>query len=97
MTIIRSDLWKQIKDPNIIVNEEEECIQGVTHDGLKIVRVTHMTLHFGKLHVIHPVLIVDKIAHKFIHGNDFLTQYKCDLLNSAKSIVFGGEQVPYTL
>ena len=53
-----------------------------------------MTLHFGKLHVKHPVLIVDKIAHKFILGNDFLTQDKCDLLNAAKAIVFGGEQVP---
>ena len=56
-----------------------------------------MTLHFGKLHVKHPVLIVDKIAHKFILGNDFLTQYKCDLLNFAKAIVFGNVQVPYTL
>ena len=73
MTIIRSDLWKQIKDPNSLVNEEEECFQGVTHDGLKIVGVTHMTLHFGKLHVKHPVHIVDKIAHKFILGNNFLT------------------------
>ena len=56
-----------------------------------------MTLHFGKLLVKHSVLIVDKIAHKFIVGNDFLTQYKCDLLNSAKAIVFGGEQILYTL
>ena len=69
----------------------------MTHDGLKIVGVTQMTLHFGKLHVKHTMLIVDKIAHKFILGNDFLTQYKCDLLNSAKAIVFGREQVPYTL
>ena len=46
---------------------------------------------------MHPVLIVDKIAHKFILGNDFLTKYNCDLLNSAKAIVFGGQQVPYTL
>ena len=97
VTFIRSDLWKQIKDPNSLVNKEQECFQGVTHDGLKIVGVTHMTLHFGKLHVKHPVLIVDKIADKFILGNDFLKQYKCDLLNSAKAIVFGGEQVPYTL
>ena len=69
----------------------------MTLDRLKIVNVTHMTLHFGKLHVKHPVLILNKIAYKFILGNDFLTQYKCDLLNSARSIVFGGEQVPYTL
>ena len=69
----------------------------MTHDGLKIVEVTHLTLHFGKLHVKHPVLIVNKIAHKLILGNDFLIQYKCDLLNSAKACVFGGEQVPYTL
>ena len=56
-----------------------------------------MTLHFGKLHVKIPVLIVDKIAHNFILGNNFLTQYKCNLFNSAKAIVFGGEQVSYTL
>ena len=48
-----------------------------------------MTLHFGNIHVKHPVLIVDKIAHKFILGNDFLKQYKCDLLNSTRAIVFG--------
>ena len=97
VTIIRSDLWKQIKDPKTIVNEEEECFQGVTHDVLKIVGITQLTLPLGKLHVKHPVLIVDKIAQKFILGNNFLTQYKCDLLNSAKAIVFGGEQVPNTL
>ena len=97
MTIIRSDLWKQIKDPNTIVTEEDECFQGVTHDGLKIVGVTQLTLHFGKLHVKHPVLIVDKIGHKFILGNDCLTQYKCDRLNSAKAIVFVGKLVPYTI
>ena len=56
-----------------------------------------MTLHLGQLHVKHPVLIVDKIAHKYILGNDFLTQYKCDLHSSARAIVVGGEQVPYTL
>ena len=27
VTIICSDLWKQIKDPNTIVNKEEECFQ----------------------------------------------------------------------
>ena len=97
VTIIRSDFWKQVKDKNTLVNEEEECFQGVTHDGLKIVGITQLNLHFGMLNVKHPVLIVDKIAHKFILGNDFLTKYKCDLLNSAKVIVFGGQQVPYTL
>ena len=90
MTIICSDLWKQIIDPNTIVKEEEECFLGVTHDGLKIVGVTQLTLNFGKLHVKHLVLIVDKIAHKFILGDDFLSQYKCDSLNSVKAIVFGG-------
>ena len=69
----------------------------MTHDKLKIVGVTQLSFHFGKLHVEHPVLIVDKIAHKFILGNYFLTQYKCDLINSAKAIVFGGERVPYRL
>ena len=61
----------------------------MTHDKLNIVGAIHMTLHFEKLHVKHLVLIVDKIARKFILGNDFLTQYKCDLLNSGRAIVFG--------
>ena len=69
----------------------------MTHDEQKIVGVTLSTLHFAKLDVKHPVLIVDKIAHKVILGNDFLTQNKCDLLNSARAIVCGGQQVPYTL
>ena len=33
VTINRSDLWKQIKDPNTLVNEKEECFQRVKHDG----------------------------------------------------------------
>ena len=74
LTIICFNLWKQIKDPNLLVNEVEECFHEVKHNGLKFVKVTHKTLHFGKLHVKHQVLIVDKIAHKFILGNDFLTQ-----------------------
>ena len=97
VTIICSDLWKQIKNPNTIVNEKEECFQGVTHDGLKIVGVSQLRLHFRKLHVKHPVLIFDKIAQNFILRNDFLTQYKCDQLISAKALVFGNEKVPYTL
>ena len=67
------------------------------YDKLKIVQVIIMTLHFGKLYVINQVLIVDKIARKFIFTNDILTQYKCDLLYSAKAIVFNGEQVLFTL
>ena len=90
MTIIWFDFWKQIEDPNTIINEKEE-FQGVKHDGLKIVKVTHMTLHFEKQHGKNLMLIVDKLAHKLIIGNEFLTQYKCDLLNSAKAIVFGNE------
>ena len=83
MTIIRLYLNTKIKYPNTLVNAKEECFQGLTHYGIKIMRVTQLTLHFGKLHVKHPVLIVDKIANEFIFGNDLLTQYKCDLLNSA--------------
>ena len=96
MTIICSELWKQIKDLNTIVNETDEFFQRVTHDKLKIMGVTQLKLHLVKLHVKHSVLIVDKIARKFILENDFLTQYKCVLLNSTKAIMFGGEQVPYT-
>ena len=69
----------------------------MTHDRLKIIKVTQLTLHFKQFNVKHPEFIVDKIARKFIIGNDFMTQYKCDLLNSANTIVFGGEQVPYKL
>ena len=49
------------------------------------------------MHIEHPVVVVDKIAHKFILGNDFLVQHKCDILNSDGSIVFGNKSVPYTL
>ena len=42
-------------------------------------------------------MIADEIAHKFILGNDFLTQHKCDILNSQKVIQFGIERLPYTL
>ena len=83
--------------PNLLVNWNNKCFQGVIHNKLQIVWVFQMTLHFGKLLVKNTVLIVDKSANKFIITNDILTQYKCDLLNSAKAIVFNGEQVLYTL
>ena len=45
----------------------------------------------------HPVVVVDKIAQKFILGNDFLVAHRCDILNSDGTIVFGCKQVPYML
>lgn len=80
-----------------IVNAEKECIQEVTHDGQQVVKVTQLILHFINVYVKHPLLIVNKIAHKLIVENDFLTLYKSDLLNTAKAIVFRGSQVSYTL
>ena len=47
--------------------------------------------------VTHPVLIAEAIDHKFILGNDFLTEYKCDIINSEGSILFGDQRVPFTL
>ena len=57
-----------------------------------------LTSHWiSGLHREHPVVVVDKIAHKFILGNDFLVQYRCDILNSNGKIVFWCKPVPYTL
>ena len=69
----------------------------VTHNGLRIVKITQLKLHFEKLHVKHSVHIVDKIAHNIIFGNDILTQYKCYLLNSARAIVLTGYQIPFKI
>ena len=80
-----------------IVEEEPEDFQGVTRDGLHILGITRLTLKFGDIAVTHPVLIAEAIAHKFILGNDFLTEYKCDIINSEGSILFGGQRVPFTL
>ena len=59
--------------------------------------LVHLKLEFGSLHIEHPVVVVDKIAHKFILGNDFLVAHQCDFLNSDGAIVFGSKPVPYTL
>lgn len=33
--------------------------------------LAHLKLHFGSLHVKHPFVVVDKIAHMYLN-NDFL-------------------------
>ena len=97
VTIIRSDLWEQTRDPMAAVEEEVENFQGVTRDGLQIVGVTKLKFSIGGLRVTHPVLIAKEIAHSFILGNDFMNLHKCDIINSEGVIVFGGKRVPFTL
>lgn len=79
------------------MEEEPEDFQGVTRDGLRIVGLTRLSLKFGGLRVRHPVLIAESIAHKFILGNDFMSEYKCDIINSEGIIQFGNQRVPVTL
>lgn len=50
-----------------------------------------------KLNIEHIALVVDKIAHKFVFNNNFIIQYKCDILNSDKVIVLWNKSMPYTL
>ena len=97
VTIIRADLWRSVRDSSEPVENEPEDFQGVTRDGLRILGLTKLEMSVGSLRVKHPVLIADEIAHKFILGNDFLTEHKCDILNLQQVIRFGKESVPYTL
>ena len=69
----------------------------MNRDGLRVFGLAHLKLQFGSLNIEHPVVVVDIIANKFILGNDFLVQYKCDILNSGGVIVFGNKSIPYTL
>lgn len=97
VTIIRLDLWRQLRTNDSRVEHEPEDFQGVTHDGLRVIGVTKLQLQIGGVNASHPVLIADGIAHKFILGNDFLTLNKCDIMNSQGVIKFGNISVPYTL
>ena len=97
VTIIRSDLWDQVRESSDIVEEEPEDFQGVTRDGLRILGLTRLKLKFNGIVVTHPVLISKAIAYKFKLGNDFLTEYKCDIINLERSILFGDQRVPSTL
>ena len=97
VTIIRSDFWKQVRDPTVAVEEELEDFQGVTQDGLRVVKLTRLDLSLGNIQCKHPVIITEGIAHKFIIGNDYLTEYNCDILNSERVIKFWNARVPYTL
>ena len=97
VTIIRADFWRQIRDPTAFVENEPEDFEGVTRDGLHIIGITRLALKIGKLQVAHPVLIAESIAHKFILGNDFLIQHKCDNMNSQCAILFKKESVLYML
>ena len=90
-------MWEQVRQPHNKLLIEEEKFQGVTRDGLRVFGLVHLKLEFGSLHIEHPVVVVDKIAHKFILGNDFLVAHRCDILNSDGTIVFGSKPEPYTL
>ena len=82
VTIKRSDLLDQVRESSDIVNEEPKDFQGDTRDGLRILGFTRLKLKFSCIVVNHPVLIAVAIPHRFILGNDFLTEYKCDIINS---------------
>ena len=88
VTIIRSDFWKQVRDPTDTVEKEPENFQGVTQCGLSVVRLTRLNLSLDNVQRKDPVLITEGIAHKFIIGNDFLTEYGFGILNSERVIKF---------
>ena len=75
-TLIGADLWEKVKQQQNKLLIEEENFQGVTRDNLRVFGLAHLKQEFGSLHREHPVVVVDKIAHKFILGNDFLVQYR---------------------
>ena len=97
VTIIRSDFWKQVRDPTVAVEEEQKDFQVVTQDGIRVVGLTRLDLSLGDIQCKHPVLITEGIAHKFIIGNYYLTKYNCDILNSKTVFKIGNARVPYTL
>ena len=90
-------MWEQVRQPHNKLLIEEEKFQGVTRDGLRVFGLVHPKLEFESLHIEHPVVVVVKIAHKLILGNDFLVAHLCDILNSDGTIVLGSKPVPYTL
>ena len=63
---------------------------------MKVFGRVHLKLELGSLHIEHLVVVVDKIAHNFILGNDLLVAHGA-ILNSEGKIVFGSKPVPYTL
>ena len=97
VTLIRADVLEQVRQPNNKLLIEDKKFKGVTRDGLRVFGHAHLKLQFGSLHIEHPLVVVDKIAHKFILGNDYLVQYQCDILNSDGVIVLGKKSVPYTV
>ena len=90
-------MWEQVRQPHSKLLIKEEKFQGVTRDGLTVLGLVHLTLEFGSLHIEHPVVVVDKIAHKFILGNYFIVAHRCDIFNSDGTILFGCKPVLYTL
>ena len=97
VTIVRVDLWEEVRGDKSIVKKGLEDFQQVTRDGLRIIGLTRLLLKFGELLVTHQVLIVESIAHKFILGNDLIVEHKCDIINSEGVIKFGDQRVPFTL
>ena len=62
VTLIRADMWEQVRQPHNKLLIEEKKFQGVTRDGLRVFGLAHLKLQFGSLHIEHPVVVVDKIA-----------------------------------
>ena len=74
VTLIRVDMWEQVRQPHNKLLIKQEKFQGVTRDGLRVFSLAHLKLQFGSLNIEHLVVVVYKIAHKFM-GNDFFVQY----------------------
>ena len=90
-------MWEQVRQPHNKLLIEQEKFQGVTRDGLRVFGLAHLELQLGSLNIGHPVVVGDKIAHRFKLGNDSFVQYRCDIFNSDGIMVFGNKSVPYTL
>lgn len=64
---------------------------------MKVFGLAYLKLELRSLSVEHPVVVLDKIAHKFILGNGFFVLYHSDIINSDGCIIFGWKSVPYKL
>ena len=95
VTLIREDIWKELKVKNRGYSLEAPVRAVVTANGEKLGLVGQCALmvKVGGLSAIHMVLIATSLTQECLLGADFLSQHGCVLDMQKKVLYAGGQQV----
>ena len=95
VTLIREDVWKELKLKNRGYSLEAPVRAVVTANGEKLGLVGQcaLVIKVGGLSAVHTVLIARSLTQECLLGIDFLSQHDCVLDMLQKVLYAGGQQV----